>query len=81
MPGIFDALPTGMPQYETRQCANGVPTLASGLTDLIPDQLRKQIQQFAFAANGSVPAPPCKQQGPYNFSGQVTLYPHVNALP
>ncbi|HEV3129745.1 MAG TPA: MlaD family protein [Solirubrobacteraceae bacterium] len=81
MPGIFDALPTGMPQYETRQCANGVPTLASGLTNLIPDQLRKQIQQFAFAANGTVPAPPCKQQGPYNFSGQVTLFPHVNALP
>jgi virulence factor Mce-like protein len=81
MPGLFDSLPTGMPQYETRHCAHGVPALATGLTNLIPDQLRKQIEQFAFAANGTVPAPPCKQQGPYNFSGQVTLYPHVNALP
>jgi hypothetical protein len=78
-PGAFAHLADGLPQYETRHCANGTPTVVSGLTSLIPDALRQQIQQFAFAANGSVPAPACTQQGPFHESGQVTQFPHIAA--
>jgi virulence factor Mce-like protein len=80
MPNSFMQLPVGMPVYETRQCGRPAPTISPALTNLIPDVLRQQIQQFAFGVTGSN-APPCKQQGPYSFGGQVTRYPHVNAFP
>jgi phospholipid/cholesterol/gamma-HCH transport system substrate-binding protein len=78
-PGAFANLAAGLPAYETRQCANGVPTLGTGLLNLIPTQLRNQIITFAYAGGGQLPAPPCKQQGPYHQGGVVTQYPHVVA--
>jgi virulence factor Mce-like protein len=80
MPNTFDQIPTGLPSYETRHCGRVLPTISPTLTNLIPDQLRQQIQQFAFGVTGSN-SPPCKQQGPYSFGGQVTQFPHVNAFP
>jgi len=79
MPGAFTQLARGLPAYETRHCANGVPTLATGLLSLIPDQLRQQIVQFAYAGQSNLPAPPCRQQGPFHESAQTTQYPHVAA--
>ena len=29
--------------------------------------------------SGTVPAPPCRKQGPFEFGGETTQYPHVNA--
>ena len=80
-PSLFDQLAAGLPQYETRQCGRGVPTVAGGSTNIISDQLRHQIQQFAFGPNGTVPAPPCRQQGKFTVGGQVTQFPQVGALP
>ena len=79
MPGAFAGLAQGLPQYETRQCGRGTPTVAQGLTNLIPDQLRQQILQFGFNNGGPIPAPPCKQQGPFHEGGVVTQYPHIAA--
>jgi hypothetical protein len=89
MPGAFANLAAGLPAYETRQCANGVPTLgtnpvgggplSTSLLNLIPTQLRNQIIQFAFAGGGQLPAPPCRQQGPYHEGGVITQYPHIVA--
>jgi phospholipid/cholesterol/gamma-HCH transport system substrate-binding protein len=59
-----------------------VPLTPSQAQALIPDQLLSQIEQYAFggAASGVGIAPPCKKQGDFDFGGEKTQYPHVNAL-
>jgi phospholipid/cholesterol/gamma-HCH transport system substrate-binding protein len=48
---------------------------------LIPDELLQRVKQFAFGDPGAgVVAPPCRKQGPFDFGGSRTQYPHVNAL-
>ena len=86
-PGIFSQLAQGMPVFESRHCGSGVPTVTSvpalplppPLDNLVPQDLLDRVIQFAFAgqpgSNG--PAPPCRNQGPYNFGGEITQYPHV----
>jgi virulence factor Mce-like protein len=78
LPGAFNALRSGLPSYETRQCTNGpLPTLVANPT-LIPAPLAANIQRFFFGAGGTAPAPACVQQPKFPFGGQVTQYPHVN---
>ena len=83
---------TGVPpQYETRHCGNGVPTIVtdtvlnplSGLPVIGP-ALADNIKKFAYGAQGNDPAPPCVQQGPYSPStsppsARQGLYPQVAA--
>ncbi len=87
-PGNFSQLDRGMPVFESRHCGSGVPTVTSvpalplppPVADLVPQDLLDRVIEFAFAgqpgSNG--PAPPCRNQGPYNFGGEITQYPHVN---
>ncbi len=58
-----------------------VPLTPEQAQALIPDQLLQQIQQFAFGgtSGAGVAAPPCRKQGPFEFGGERTQYPHVNA--
>ena len=90
-PGAFDQLRRGLPVFENRHCSSGVPTITNVpapspvplpvpiAPGLIPDQLLDQIIEFGFAGRpGSQTAPPCRLQGPYDFGGEVTQYPHVN---
>ena len=55
--------------------------LVSQAQALIPNELLDRINKFAFsnAPAGSVPAPPCRKQGPYTYGGETTQYPHVKA--
>ena len=77
-PRNFDNLPQGMAQYETRHCGNGTPTIVNPLTGLLPQELQDNIQKYAFGPVGQqVPAPPCKQQGPFPFQGESHQFPHV----
>jgi phospholipid/cholesterol/gamma-HCH transport system substrate-binding protein len=83
-PGNFKQLRQGMPVFENRHCSNPVPpvtnTLPPPLDSLIPPALLNNIVQFAYGGtNGSAAAPPCRLQGPYDFGGEVTQYPHVRA--
>jgi len=68
VPGV--PLPTPTPLPTTEQ-----------LTALVPTDLIDRINKFAFAGSlsGTVPAPPCKNQGPYTYGGETTQYPHVKA--
>ena len=52
-----------------------VPPALSGLTD----DLINRVNQFAFPAQGNVPAPKCEKQGKFNFGGQLTDFPHVRS--
>jgi phospholipid/cholesterol/gamma-HCH transport system substrate-binding protein len=58
-----------------------VPLTPQQASALIPNDLLQRIQQFAFgggSAGGT--APPCRKQGAFDFGGEKTQYPHVNAL-
>jgi phospholipid/cholesterol/gamma-HCH transport system substrate-binding protein len=87
-PGHFRDLARGLSVFENRQCGAGVPNITNvplppfppSVGDLVPQDLLNRIVQFAFAGSPSnVPAPPCRLQGRYNFGGEITQYPHVNA--
>jgi phospholipid/cholesterol/gamma-HCH transport system substrate-binding protein len=87
-PGNFTQLSRGMPVFENRHCGRPGPAITNvpavpvppAAGDLIPDELLDRIVRFGFAGSpGNVPAPPCRLQGPYNFGGEITQYPHVNA--
>jgi phospholipid/cholesterol/gamma-HCH transport system substrate-binding protein len=107
LPGHFDQIRQGLPQYETRHCnRGGVPTISNtpqpvtppALPELslpvpipspapdtdvvdgvfsLPDQLVSDVARFAFPGGAQTPAPPCKQQGKFDISGERTQYPHV----
>jgi hypothetical protein len=51
---------------------------AEEMQELIPDELLDRIFQYAYDS-GTVPAPPCRKQGPFNYGGATTQYPHVTA--
>jgi phospholipid/cholesterol/gamma-HCH transport system substrate-binding protein len=87
-PGNFSQLRQGMPVFENRHCSSGVPSITNVpstplppvLGDLIPDELLNNIVTYAFAgAQRGGGAVPCRLQGRYDFSGEVTQYPHVRA--
>ena len=86
---------TGPPVYESRHCANGIPTIGttavldpvSGLP-LIGEDLANRIKEFAYTtfSSGEVAAPPCVQQEPYSpsttpQSGSTSLFPQVVEAP
>jgi phospholipid/cholesterol/gamma-HCH transport system substrate-binding protein len=56
-----------------------VPLTPEQATALIPNDLLQRIQHYAFG-DGTVGAPPCRKQGLFDFGGEKTQYPHVNAL-
>ena len=68
LPGLPVPTPIEVPSTEEMQA-------------LVPDELLDRINQFAFAnaPGGTVPAPPCKKQPPYDYGGETTQYPHVKA--
>ena len=57
-----------------------LPPLPPAVADVIPHELLDRIISFAFAGDPSnVPVAPCRLQGPYDFGGEITQYPHVRA--
>jgi phospholipid/cholesterol/gamma-HCH transport system substrate-binding protein len=87
-PGNFNQLRQGMPVFENRHCSNGVPAVTNvpvvplppPLDNLISDELLNNVVTYAFGGTqrGGA-AVPCRPQGPYNFGGEITQYPHVRA--
>ncbi len=85
-PGNFNALKSGLASFDNRHCGASVPTVTNVplpplppiVGDLVPPALLANVIQFAFAPAGSATGPPCRLQGPYDFGGEVTQYPHVN---
>jgi ABC-type transporter Mla subunit MlaD len=71
IPTLFD--PSGV--------VPGLPTLPPDVTDLLPEELRNGVNQFALNS-GTVPAPPCDEQAPLgDVVGQSGKYPQVKAAP
>jgi phospholipid/cholesterol/gamma-HCH transport system substrate-binding protein len=81
-PGDSLSLKDGLASFETRNCT-GQSTFDLGLGPAVPgvltDALRDNILKFALN-NGSVPAPPCKQQPRFNLhGGTLTQFPQLQA--
>jgi phospholipid/cholesterol/gamma-HCH transport system substrate-binding protein len=91
-PGIFTRLRDGLPVFENRHCnRGGQPTVTNTppavplpiplpdvpLDTLVSNELLGRINEFAFSG-GTVGAPPCRLQGPFDVGGERTQYPHVN---
>jgi phospholipid/cholesterol/gamma-HCH transport system substrate-binding protein len=68
-------LPVPVPSVAPTAVPTAVPTEVSGLTQSLIDR----INQFAFPAQGAVPAPACKKQANFNAGGESTRYPHYKA--
>jgi virulence factor Mce-like protein len=79
-PGDSLSLKDGLAAFETRNCT-GQSTLQLGVGPALPgvltDALRDNILKFALN-NGSVPAPPCKQQPRFSLhGGTLTQFPQL----
>jgi virulence factor Mce-like protein len=83
VPTVIPGLP--LPQVPLPQISlppiPQVPLTPEQASALIPTELLQRVQQYAFggADNAGLVAPPCRKQGPFEFGGERTQYPHVNA--
>ena len=78
LPDLPVAAPTAVPSAVPTAVPTVGPNPLAPLTDDI-DKLIQQINQFAFPVTSGAPAPPCKKQGPFNFGGDSSQYPHVKS--
>ena len=83
---VADAVPSPVPTVVgvppvTLPPIPQVPLTPEQAEALIPDELLQRIQDFAFggATGQGVVAPPCRQQGPFEFGGKRTQYPQIDA--
>lgn len=85
LPGTFNQLASGLPVFDSRSCSNSAPYLSDESSEPVSQELKEAIQLLLnyHAANrpgattNEVPAPPCKQQGPFKFNGQTSQFPHA----
>lgn len=91
-PGQYLDVASGLPQFETRQCAGGGSGIAALLDPLdapaFPGDLFDRLQRFSYGAgltdSDDIPAPACLQQSDYESVGispEMTQYLHVRRLP
>jgi phospholipid/cholesterol/gamma-HCH transport system substrate-binding protein len=96
-PGAFRSLGNGgLPVFSTANCANSAPSVGTGsanatvpkeilellISNHVVNKLREpgEKEEPEEGVN-KVPAAGCNQQGPFNFNGQISQYPHVNTVP
>jgi hypothetical protein len=80
LPGTYRQLASGLPVFEAVKCFGGAPSVSGPPSETISEELIEQIQGFKLAnkpeTENDVAAPGCRQQGPYNFNGQSSQFPH-----
>jgi len=80
LPGTYRQLASGLPVFEAVKCFGGAPSVSGPPSETISEELIEQIQDFKLAnkpeTENDVAAPGCRQQGPYNFNGQSSQFPH-----
>jgi virulence factor Mce-like protein len=77
-PGDGLNLKSGLASFETRQCTGQTltPTLGPAVPGVLSDTLRDGILKFALN-NGTIAAPPCRQQPRFNLGGALTQFPQL----
>ena len=84
MPRAYQDLRGGLPVFDNRTCGRGnVPSAipAATVTTLLGADAARVIGGLVGRVGGpqaQTAAPPCRQQGKFDFGGELTQYPHVN---
>jgi phospholipid/cholesterol/gamma-HCH transport system substrate-binding protein len=79
-PGALANLSAGLEDFNTNLCGStGFPSLGPA-SPTFSETLRANVLAY-FLNNGVTVAPPCKQQGPFTFSGETSQFPHVRPDP
>jgi len=81
LPGAYQALSSGLSVFSSSNCADSAPSVSGPANETITEELLQQLIQFKVAnapeTANSVPAPTCKQQGPFTFNGKTSQFPQV----
>jgi virulence factor Mce-like protein len=85
LPGTFNQLASGLPVFDSRSCSAPVPSLSEESSEAVSTEMKEAIKlllEYHVAnrpgsASNEVPAPPCRQQGPFTFNGQTSQFPHA----
>ena len=74
--------------FDDRHCGAGQPSITNvplpplppAVGDLVPQELLDRDHRVRLRRHaGQRARRPCRHQGPYNFGGETTQYPHVTA--
>jgi len=82
LPGAFNELVNGLSVFSSANCANSAPSVSGPPLETITEGIIKQLYKEHIvnkpeSSTNEVPAPPCKQQPPFNFNGQISQFPHA----
>lgn len=82
-PGAFSELGSGLPVFSAANCANSAPSVEDHPNGQVSQQLIEQLIELKVvnppaSTSNTVPAPGCKQQGPFTFNAHVSQFPHVS---
>ena len=87
-PGLSKQLRGGMDVFDDRHCGAGQPSITNVRSRRCRPRSGIWSRRSCWTGSSSsasearratCPRAPCRLQGPYNFGGQVTQYPHVRA--
>jgi virulence factor Mce-like protein len=82
LPGAFNQIASGLSVFSSASCANSAPSASGPPNGAITEEIIKQlygehIVNKPESSVNEIPAPPCKQQGPFTFNGQTSQFPHA----
>lgn len=85
LPGTFNQLASGLPVFDAGNCAGSAPSLSDESSEPVSQELKEAVKLLVEyhvanapgSSSNEVPAPPCKQQGPFTFQGKTSQYPHA----
>lgn len=84
LPRAYQELKGGLKVFDARTCGrSNIPSVIPPAltTSILGADVTKTVQGLLGNAGGTLTqtaAPPCKQQGTFDFGGELTQYPHVN---
>jgi phospholipid/cholesterol/gamma-HCH transport system substrate-binding protein len=81
LPGTYNALSSGLPVFEGKNCADSAPAVSGPGNETISESIIEQLIEFKVAnkpeSSNDVAAPGCNQQGPFTFNGKSSQFPQV----
>jgi phospholipid/cholesterol/gamma-HCH transport system substrate-binding protein len=82
LPGAFSQLATGLSVFSGASCANSAPAVSGPpnetiTTEIIEQLFKEHVVNRPESPANEVPAPACRQQGPFTFNGQTSQFPHA----
>lgn len=85
-PGALANLASGLEVFNASNCADSAPSIegpanANVTQALIEELLQHGVVNPSGSTSNSIPAPACKQQGPFAFNGKTSQFPHVTYEP